>query len=73
MRFQKGEHYPHPPRRRARRPYHVSEAAHRARRRNLSRSQLRSEECPECLQVLDLMVEETRQDQTLIRRTIIKG
>lgn len=40
----------------------------------LARAQARaSEECPECLQVLDLMVEETRQNQTLIGRTIIKG
>jgi hypothetical protein len=43
MRFQKGVHYPHPPRGRARRPYHVSDAARRARRRNLSRSRLRSD------------------------------
>src|SRR5215471_5649794 len=43
MRFRKGEHYPHPPRGRARRPYQVSEAARRARHRNLSRSRLRSD------------------------------
>ena len=43
MRFEKGIHYPHPPRGPARRPYHVSEAARRARRRNLSKSRLRSD------------------------------
>jgi hypothetical protein len=43
MRFRKGVHYPHPPRGPARRPYHVSEAARRARRCNLSRSRLRSD------------------------------
>jgi hypothetical protein len=43
MRFRKGFHYPHPPRGPARRPYHVSEAARRARRSNLSRSRLRSD------------------------------
>ena len=43
MRFQKGEHYPHPRRGPGRHRYHVSEAARRARRRNLSRSRLRSD------------------------------
>jgi hypothetical protein len=43
MRFLKGIHYPHPPRGRARRPYHVSDAARRARRRNLLKSRLRSD------------------------------
>ena len=43
MRFQKGIHYPHPRRGPARRPYHVTEAARRARRGNLSRSRLRSD------------------------------
>lgn len=43
MRFRKGEHYPHPPRGPARRPYHVSDLARRARRRNLSNSRRRSD------------------------------
>ena len=43
MRFEKGVHYPHPPRGPGRRRYHVSEHARRARRRNLSRSRLRSD------------------------------
>jgi len=43
MRFQKGVHYPHPPRGRARRPYDVTDAARRARRQNLSTSRLRSD------------------------------
>lgn len=43
MRFQKGIYYSHPPRGPARRLYHVSEAARLARRRNLSRSRLRSD------------------------------
>jgi hypothetical protein len=43
MRFQKGVLYPHPSRGLARRPYNVSEAARRARRRNLSRSRVRSD------------------------------
>lgn len=43
MRFQKGVHYPHPPRGPARRPYHVSEAGRRARRQNLSKSRVRSD------------------------------
>ena len=43
MRFRKGVHYPHPSRGPARRPYHVSEAARRARRCNLSKSRLRSD------------------------------
>jgi hypothetical protein len=43
MRFQKGVHYPHPPRGPARHPYHVSEAARRARRSTLSRFRLRSD------------------------------
>ena len=43
MRFEKGIHYPHPPRGPARRPYHMSDAARRARRFNLSRFRLRSD------------------------------
>ena len=42
MRFEKGVHYPHPPRGSARRPYHVSESARRARRQNLSKTRSRS-------------------------------
>jgi hypothetical protein len=42
MRFRKGVHYPHPARGRARRPYHLSDAARRARRHNLSRWHVRS-------------------------------
>jgi hypothetical protein len=42
MRFQKGEHYPHPPRGRARHPYHVSDLARCARRLNLSNTRIRS-------------------------------
>jgi hypothetical protein len=42
MRFRKGEHYPHPPRGPARRPYHVTEAARCARRLNLSKTRIRS-------------------------------
>src|SRR5215813_7620959 len=44
MRFRKGEHYPHPQRGPARASYYVSEAARRARRKNLSRSRLRSDQ-----------------------------
>jgi hypothetical protein len=43
MRFEKGIHYLHPSRGPARRPYHVSDAARRARRGNLSRSRRRSD------------------------------
>ena len=43
VRFLKGIHYPHPPRGPGRRRYHVSDAARRARRLNLSKSRLRSE------------------------------
>jgi len=43
MRFQKGVHYPHPARGRARHPYDVTDAARRARRQNLSRSRQRSD------------------------------
>lgn len=43
MRFLKGVHYPHRKRGHARRPYHVSEAARRARRDILSTSRLRSD------------------------------
>lgn len=42
MRFLKGVHYPHRPGGPARRPYHVSEAARRARRLNLSKTRMRS-------------------------------
>jgi translation initiation factor IF-1 len=42
MRFQKGVHYPHPPRGRARCPYLVSDAAQQARRQNLSKTRIRS-------------------------------
>jgi hypothetical protein len=43
MRFVKGVHYQHPPRGPGRGRYHVSEAARRARRRNLSKSRMRSD------------------------------
>ena len=43
MRFRKGIHYPHPPRGPGRGHYHMSEAALRARRRNLSKARLRSD------------------------------
>jgi len=43
MRFQKGVHYPHPPRGPARRKYPVSEAARRARRQSLSKCRVRSD------------------------------
>jgi hypothetical protein len=43
MRFLKGIHHPHPPRGPGRGRYHMSDAARRARRNNLSRSRLRSE------------------------------
>jgi hypothetical protein len=43
VRFIKGIHYPHPPRGPGRRRYHVSDAARRARRLNLSKSRLRSD------------------------------
>src|SRR5438132_2676303 len=43
MRFLKGVHYPHPPRGPGRGRYHMSEAALRARRRNLSQARLRSD------------------------------
>jgi hypothetical protein len=43
MRFLKGTHYPHPPRGRGRRRYHVTDAAQCARRQNLSKSRLRSD------------------------------
>jgi hypothetical protein len=43
MRFQRGIHYPHPPRRRGRKPYTVSEAALRQRCRNLRRTRIRSD------------------------------
>ena len=42
MRFEKGVYYSHPPRGPGRRPYHVSEAARRARRLNLSKTRTRS-------------------------------
>jgi hypothetical protein len=42
MRFRKGIHYPHPPRGRGRGRYHLSDAALRARRRNLAKSRRRS-------------------------------
>jgi hypothetical protein len=42
MRFLKGTHYPHPPRGPGRGRYHMSDAARRARRDNLSNSRLRS-------------------------------
>jgi hypothetical protein len=43
MRFEKGTHYPHPPRGPGRRRYQVTDAAQRARRQNLSKSRLRSD------------------------------
>jgi hypothetical protein len=43
MRFQRGLHYPHPPRGPARKPYRMSEAALRQRRRNLKRTRIRSD------------------------------
>lgn len=43
MRFQRGIHYPHPPRGRGRKPYTVSEAALRQRCRNLRRTRIRSD------------------------------
>lgn len=42
MRFRKGVHYPHPPRGPGRGQYHMSDAALRARRRNLSKARQRS-------------------------------
>jgi hypothetical protein len=44
MRFVKGEHYRHPSRGPARHPYYVTDSARRARRRNLSKSRLRSDQ-----------------------------
>lgn len=41
MGFRKGFRYPHPPRGPARKPYHMSEAALRARRRNLEKARNR--------------------------------
>jgi hypothetical protein len=43
MRFEKGTPYPHPPRGPGRRRYHVTDAAQRARRQNLSKSRQRSD------------------------------
>jgi hypothetical protein len=43
MGFHKGIHYRHPPRGRARKPYSMSDAAVRQRRRNLLHTRLRSE------------------------------
>src|SRR5262249_27455120 len=43
MRFQRGIHYPHPARGPARKPYGMSEAALRQRRRNLGRTRKRSD------------------------------
>ena len=43
MRFLKGTHYPHPPRGPGRGRYNMSDAARRARRRNLSKSRQRSD------------------------------
>src|SRR5215472_12222806 len=43
MRFQRGIHYPHPPRGPARKPYTMSEAALRQRRRNLKKTRIRSD------------------------------
>ena len=43
MSFQRGIHYPHPPRGRARKPYAMSEAALRQRRRNLKQTRRRSD------------------------------
>src|SRR5215472_10755306 len=43
MRFQRGIRYPHPPRGPARKPYTMSEAALRQRRRNLKRTRIRSD------------------------------
>jgi hypothetical protein len=43
MRFEKGTHYPHPPRGPGRGRYHVSHAARCARQQNLSKSRLRSD------------------------------
>jgi hypothetical protein len=43
MRFLKGTHYPHPSRGLGRGRYNMSDAARRARRRNLSKSHLRSD------------------------------
>jgi hypothetical protein len=43
MRFLKGSRHPHPPRGRGRGRYHMSDAARRARRNNLSKSRLRSD------------------------------
>jgi|SRR5215470_8314121 len=43
MRFERGIHYPHPPRGPARKPYTMSEAALRQRCHNLRRTRLRSD------------------------------
>jgi len=43
MTFQRGMHHPHPPRGPARKPYRMSEAALRQRRRNLKRTRIRSD------------------------------
>jgi|SRR5580700_2560770 hypothetical protein len=43
MRFFKGTHYPHPARGLGRGRYYMSDAARHARRRNLSKSRLRSD------------------------------
>lgn len=43
MRFQRGVHYPHPARGRARKPYALSDAAWRQRVRNLRRTRIRSD------------------------------
>jgi hypothetical protein len=42
MRFERGTHYPHPPRGPARKPYAMSDAALRQRCRNLRRTRIRS-------------------------------
>jgi hypothetical protein len=43
MRFQRGTHYPHPPRGPGRKPYAMSDAALRQRCRNLRRTRIRSD------------------------------
>ncbi|MGC2852372.1 MAG: hypothetical protein WB556_20480 [Candidatus Acidiferrum sp.] len=43
MRFERGTHYPHPPRGRGRKPYTMSDAALRQRCHNLRRTRLRSD------------------------------
>ena len=53
MRFRKGVHYPHPARGPGRGHYHLSEAALRARRRNLSKARLRSDRESQVIKLLN--------------------